>query len=268
MPPRGSRCNTAGLQPIGRREMAQDDTLVEHMARTYNKLRMGMGLLAVALPVALAVGGLFFGAGLQSSMSAYYHTHLRDVLVGSLWAVGAFLVLYKGFGPKENRAFNIAGVLAVMVALFPTERVNGTCASGCIAFDVPYVHGVSAVLFFLAIAYVCIFRSGDTLPLMNNPAREAKYKRTYQTLGVLMVVAPLAAAILIAGFQLHLDPGKRTVVFFVEAFAIWVFGAYWLVKSREIRDTHADLRPQDVQAVAPQAAGWAPPVQPQPAPAR
>lgn len=39
-----------------------------------------------------------------------------------------------------------------------------------------------------------------------------------------------------------LDPtsSTRRVIFFAEALGVFVFALYWIVKSREIRDSHAD----------------------------
>lgn len=37
------------------------------------------------------------------------------------------------------------------------------------------------------------------------------------------------------------DPPKGPVLFFVEATGVVIFGAYWLVKSKGIEETHAEL---------------------------
>ena len=77
------------------------DELKKNILSTYFTLRAGIVVLSVALPVALYVGGLWHGVpGLAESMSAYYGEHagaLRNVFVGTLCAIGAFLYLYKGF---------------------------------------------------------------------------------------------------------------------------------------------------------------------------
>jgi hypothetical protein len=53
-----------------------------------------------------------------------------------------------------------------------------------------------------------------------------------------MVVSPLAAVIFSAVLQ---RPGETsTRVFFIEAFAVWVFASFWLAKSLEIHRTNAE----------------------------
>src|SRR5215468_3157099 len=102
----------------------RQNSLDKHILATYFTLRIGVAVIAIAFPLILGiVGKLYAGLPLQHSMSAYYHAindgkSLRDVFVGILFAVGAFLYLYKGFSGKENIALNIAGILAVGIAIF------------------------------------------------------------------------------------------------------------------------------------------------------
>lgn len=219
-----------------------------HIELTYLLLRVGVGVLAVLLPIILAIGGFaFYRLDLQDSISAYYHAFvattrfpdvfaidghglMRNWFVGILWAIGFFLILYKGFGRRESRALNVAGVLLIMVSMFP---MGWTCRDTCSRIS---THGVSAVLFFFAIGYVCIFRSGDTLALL--PVRQqAAYQKIYRAIGSVMWVFPLAVALLEAArirvFGTH-------TVFFVEVAGIWTFAAFWLLKSFEIARTGAD----------------------------
>jgi amino acid transporter len=117
-------------------------------------------------------------------------------------------------------------VLAWCVALFP-----GAAPDGIETFTSPTLHGISAILFFLCIAYVCLWRYRDTLDFVQNEDRKRWYRWIYRTLATLMVVLPLFAAALLSIL------GQSTVVFWVEAFAVWVFAAYWIVKSREVTES-------------------------------
>ena len=75
---------------------------------SYLTLRKAIGFLGIALPFAVSLGALLlFRTGIQSSISSYYYTGTRDVLVGSLWAIGFFLLSYKGY----ERIDSIAGKL-------------------------------------------------------------------------------------------------------------------------------------------------------------
>lgn len=206
--------------------------LKRHVTATYLNLRVGVGVLGFALPWTLwIVGRILAGLPLQPSMSAYYHSPMRDVFVGVLVAVSLFLHLYKGFSSAENWALNFAGIFGVGVALFPTgaeEEVTTLTST---------LHGTFAVLFFTCIAYVAIFRASDTLSLIRDAAEARWLRDVYRVLGVGMIVLPLAAVAL----SYLLDPGGgRSVIFFVEAAAVTVFAVYWLVKSREMKKTHAE----------------------------
>jgi len=193
--------------------------------KTYRALRYGLGVMALLLPVALAVGGAFKGVSLQASLSAYYHTSLRDVFVGVLFGAGAGLLLYKGFRWDEDWALNFAGVFAVLVALVPTPQTG--------RFS---LHGTYAVLFFLSLAYVALFTPKLTLELLKEKDRPLarRYNAAYKILGGAMIVLPAVAAVL---FSIWPYPEGRTrpVIFFVEVGAIYAFGVYWIVKSWEIR---------------------------------
>ena len=137
--------------------------LQEHMLWTYYGLRVGLATIGIALPIlVVTVGGLLHDVWLEPSISAYYYTPpklpwftARDIFVGGLLAAAACLYLYKGFSNKENVALNFGGAFAVLVALLPTA------APGHQSGVVSKLHGTSAVLFFLCIAYVSLARSRD-----------------------------------------------------------------------------------------------------------
>lgn len=212
---------------------ADADDLQKHISGTYFSLRLGIGVLAVALPLALWLGGRFVDhEALRCSMSAYYYSPaMRDKFVGLLFAIGLFLYLYKGFSRQENWALNVAGALAIGIALVPTgadcEGAKGTT-----------LHDIFAILFFVAIGYVAVFRAADTLSLIRDTRKAGRLRALYRGLGILMVASPLVAVVLAQSLQ----PGspKRSLVFFVETVAVLTFAAYWLVKSRELSATDAE----------------------------
>lgn len=221
----------------GLRTEIEPQDLRKHFEATYFNVRLGLTATGFALPIVLfAVAYVFRDVPLQASMSAYYHAGdgiARDLFVGALIAIAAFLCLYKGYSRAENYALNLAGLFAFGVAVFPMEW---ECAAGaCKQFS---IHGASALLFFLCIAYVCWFCASDTLNLLGDKKQEARYKTSYRILALLMVASPLAAVIMSAVLQRPGEPSS--LVFFIEAFAAWVFAGYWLRKSLEIHKTNAE----------------------------
>jgi hypothetical protein len=212
--------------------------LQEHMFGTYFGLRVGLVVIGVALPlIVLFTGGILHHVWLKPSISDYYHTGpgalpfftTRDLFVGGLFAAAGCLYLYKGFSAKENIALNLAGVFACFVALLPTGP--GKDDKGI----VPLLHGTSAVLFFLCIAYVSLFHSRDTLRLLT-PARRAYFAQRYLWTGLALITSPLVAVVL----SYSLEGRLRAIIFWVEACAVWAFAWYWFIKTKEMRESGAE----------------------------
>lgn len=203
-----------------------DDVLV----RSYLYLRRAIGVIGVALPFVLVLGNLTLGGGLLYSISGYYHSDLRDVLVGALCATGVFLFTYRGYDVHDDLVTNIAGVAAIGAALFPATGPAGEDTF------IGLVHLVFAGIFFLALAYVSLvlFRrtGGDPTP------RKRQRNVVYLACGVAMLVC--LALIVLFGV---LPEANRTLhaTLWLEAGAILAFGVSWATKGEAIL---ADLEPQ------------------------
>jgi cytochrome c biogenesis factor len=127
-------------------------------------LRKAIGFIGLLLPVVLAlvkIALVFVSVccdqpGIETSISAYYYTRLGNVFVGSLCAIGIFLMSYRGFDRRDEIAGKIAGTLAICVAMFPTSPRD-------IPAKTAAVHLTSAALLFLTLAYfsIVLFRQMD-----------------------------------------------------------------------------------------------------------
>lgn len=212
------------------------DAVLAGISSSYFRLRRGLAVITLAFPIVLWLGA---GPGdLQGSLSAYYHFArvgigggsafgagtMRDVFVGVLWTIGSFLFFYRGYSRPENWMLNLAGAAAVAVSLSPMDWPTGSPLSlhG-------RIHAAAAVVFFLAIAYVCIVRSGDTLALLPEATRR-RFARRYRILGTLMIAAPLT----VVAIHLLAPQPSSPVVWAIEVAGTWTFAVFWLVKSREI----------------------------------
>ena len=208
-----------------------------------------MAVSALAFPVVLALGGwIVADLAYQPSLSDYYYTRMGDVFVGMLIAIGASLTVYAGYSRQEDWVLNLAGVLAVAVALIPPLREAPQFAEPLLASS--FWHGAAALSFFAAIGWVCIFRARDTLELIPNELVVRRYRQLYRLLGTLMIAAPASALLLSA----VLDAGR--MVFWAEAFAVWVFATYWLTKTYELYRSRGD------EKLMHQASSDAPPDRP------
>jgi uncharacterized membrane protein len=156
------------------------------------------------------------------------------VFVGILFAIGFFLILYRGFSKAENWALNIAGLSALLVALFPMQAPDYCNNCGINAY--PHVHAAAAIVLFVCIAFVSFSCSEETLALVS--ARERKwYRRIYAFLAFAMVALPVSAVVMTYFFEIY---DKKTL--FIEWTGIATFSFYWAVKSYELHSTGAEKK--------------------------
>ncbi len=201
--------------------------LQEHISKTYRGMRRATVIFACSWPLILWLYGLFvFNIELQGSMSAYYHTPMRNWFVGVCFILGVLLWVYRGFGRLENWLLNVAGVCAVLVALFPTGTTYAK------------FHGLFAIIFFSCCAFVCAVESRHTLA--GHPHAK-RYRTIYIALGILMFVLPITAWVVSVWINASQPGGRGTWLFWVELFAVEVFATYWFVKTCEIGSHDIDL---------------------------
>jgi len=89
-----------------------------------NKLANLVGYIGIGLPLVLILGVLFWSDEMmRDSISAFYYSvYTGTAFVGALFFIGAFLWAYEGEHPLQTVGSSIAGVWAVMVAVFPTSH--------------------------------------------------------------------------------------------------------------------------------------------------
>jgi hypothetical protein len=88
---------------------------------SYLNLRLCIGVLGIALPFILRIGSAIFPPD-PYSVSAYYYSAMRNILVASLCVLGIFLLTYQGYDKLDSRITNICGAATIGVALFPTSN--------------------------------------------------------------------------------------------------------------------------------------------------
>ena len=209
---------------------------------TYRRLRRAIGYLGVGLPVTLVILSAFsfFQTDLQPSLSHYYYTNLREIFTGTLMAVGFFLIRYKGHG---NRSFwkndqaltNIAGIMAIGVALIP---VNPEFDQEKVHSLIPYtytwlgwIHYACAAILFgvFSILALNVFTIGQEKN-EEIPVSTLNENNIYRFCGIsiiiLMLLVPVSEMLKVFKYS--------TLV--LEAFALFLFGAAWLIKGRALGD--------------------------------
>jgi hypothetical protein len=177
--------------------------------------------------VALSLAGLTsaFAATAIASVSASYYEGgwSQSIFIGFLFAIAAFLLAYNGFSKTEMILSKVASVAALGVALFP-------CECGTHAALVPYVHGASAAVMFLILAYFC-YAFYQRARKKGYP--QAKFRAAvYAGCGVAIVLSIVTLA-----FD-HFSHGALTQsiprVFYGESGGLIAFGISWLTASRTL----------------------------------
>ncbi len=209
--------------------LQQRDDLSSHLHRQL------IGWVAFALPfVLLIIAGWRPTAGLQQrrlldSISAYYYTGAVAAFVGSLVALAAFLVTYRGYDNEHKRYDRIAAIVAsgaaIGVAFFPTGAPDGLVPPSWWTDQTRMIHYISAVLLFGTLIFFSLFlfpkskvKKGDSLPL-DKSVRNVFYR----VCGVGML-----SCMFWAGSSYF----TGTSIFWPEAIALWFFAGSWLVKGR------------------------------------
>jgi hypothetical protein len=200
---------------------------------SYITLRTVIGLLGIMLPFILSLGGmLFFKTGLQTSISAYYHTQMRDVFVGVLFATGFFLYSYRGYDKVDNIAGNLACLFALGVALFPTTPDDVPGLDG-----VGLAHLTFAALYFATLIFFSLrlFTKTDPNPDTSPSPQKRQRNLVYRVCGITMLVClilmaiynflPLATIAMLVVYK---------PVYWLEALAILTFGISWFTKGENI----------------------------------
>jgi len=119
----------------------------------YLTLRLLVGLVAFTMP--FIVSKFFLNE--IFSISASYHTGTRDLFVGMLFIVGIFLLAYNGHTRGQAIASKVAGIAAIIAAIFPTSCHN--CKEYFTFCDIEPasdIHNVAAAVLFLVLAYFCL----------------------------------------------------------------------------------------------------------------
>jgi len=211
----------------------------QDMVMSYTRVRNALGILGMMLPLFLLLGGVFDRQKIEPTMSDFYHTTYRDVFVGTLCAIGVFLISYRGYRREPGEVIDddwlatVAGIAAFGVALFPNEHPNGLVATwtqDAVGIDVTItLHYLFALVFFITLAGFCLFK----FPRGAKLHRARVYRWCgYMILGCLVFTS-------FAAYHKHMVQGPlwntleaNRAIFWAEAFGIWAFGLSWLVKGK------------------------------------
>jgi hypothetical protein len=209
-------------------------------------LRKSIGFIAIGMPFFLIIGSILVGSceSVQPSISAYYHTIMRDGFVGIICAISFFMFCYTGYDKGDFYLTRIAACAALLVAFFPTS-IEDTTINSCLIPRIlenkliNYVHFISAAIFFLALAFMSIFQFTKSAYTPDNFTKDKKIRNScYRVSGYVM----LACLVLLSLYFLVLKnkfPAleKFNIVFILESIALAAFGVSWLTKGQIFSNT-------------------------------
>ena len=239
----------------------------------YRALRALIGAIAILIVPVVYIGnwliftrhlGDCFGPnrGIPGSLSAFYYTHMRNLFVGAMSALGVFFVAYRGYGKWDNRMTNVAGLAAICIALFPTfppPHLFFTASNRCgpvtaITYHLSphqsayrWVHVVSLIVLFTMVFLMVLiqFTSTDKPQGERQPAngenrirklvawwtglfKVGPAKKRRNKLYVICAGGILLSALLAFGGQLLDNTAPWLLI--AEVGAFWSFGLAWYVK--------------------------------------
>jgi hypothetical protein len=239
--------------------------------RSHLYFKRFLGFLAIAFPFLLLLGRMLFdGFGMENSISDYYYTSMKNVLVGGLVALAILLICYR-YARVDDVASTLAGLCAIGVAIFPTSPAGEHSQRATVT---GYAHYAFAATFFLILAFYSIFIF--TEPFAPFPRfRRFMWRVLLRHFGVVAPRAPAHAAtrrkrqrndvylacggVILGCIVLLLIPREFSFiklppevpyVFWLETLAVCAFGFAWVVKGEVLLTDQEDPEPDLIQQVA------------------
>ena len=178
-----------------------------------------IGAIAFSLPwIEIALTG-----GSITSISASFWWDAgpwpRNILVGFLFAIAAFLLAYNGLSEIEMWLAKIASLAALGIAMFP-------CECGTPGHEIlRHVHGVSAAAMFAVLTAFCY--------IFMRRAR-AKGHRKAQWRAAIYSICGAGMLVSIALFVTQAVTQREVLILWGETLGLVSFGISWLTASRMV----------------------------------
>jgi hypothetical protein len=211
--------------------------------RSYLLLRTAIGLLGLALPVLVVLGDLWLEGTAdfpRSSLSAYYHSGVRDVFVGVLCATALFLLTYKAFERNgDNGLTVVAGVAALGVAVFPTsrpsEQVGKTALQNTFGeSQVAFVHFTCAIVFIGLLGVLSwFFGRREAGRKQERDGYRARFSPSFWTWFHRICAIVIVGAMVAIGLSKATGILESYSLLVGEIVAVCAFGVSWMAKGWE-----------------------------------
>lgn len=202
----------------------------------YN-LQLFLGLCGILLPfLCILIGKIVADLSIQVSISAYYHTVSQDVFVGTLCIFAACFISYNGYNLGEQYLGKIMGLLALCIAVFPSENLAfpdkpvGMFQLQPELSSVIHFTAAALLFFFLGLFSIFFFTKSDKPPEKRTPIKKIN-NVLFRVFGVAIWGCGLftfISVILLSEEWVH----SHNIIFWMETVMLISFGATWLAKSK------------------------------------
>jgi hypothetical protein len=233
----------------------------ENLAFDHYAIRLMIGLIALLFPWVVTI----LAWKINDSISWSYHATPawqitpRDVFVGFLFVLGAFLMSYQGHKPeiqpkavgkfwlwlskywkgainfriweKKNEEDLVSwagGVAAWVTALNPTSKCIGP---DCPSDPVSTIHYIGAIILFSTTVYFCLVAFRNRASAMTTQGKDSPAQRRSR----FYLICGWGIAAIMVGVTIlksTLFGSALTLTFWAEAVALELFGIAWLIASK------------------------------------
>lgn len=199
-------------------------------------LRRAIGWLGITFPLLLALGA----SAVQTSVSDYYYTNMRDYFEGVLFFLAVFLMAYRPYGKdgwQDNLITTLGGIAALLLALFPTHNAGlGHTPSSLVLAFVPLewsggLHNLGAGGLFLCFGVMSLFYFTKG-PRDGRTPQKALRNLVYvgSGVGIFACIGFIASVYFTTPDQTARDLSS---IYWPESIALVLFGLSWLVKGNQ-----------------------------------
>jgi hypothetical protein len=201
------------------------------MVGTFLLLRKAIGWIGTLLPIVVIAGDAAFSSGpLPNSLSDYYYTPMRNILVGALSVLGVFLLLYDVSVRVDRWITNAAGIGVLGVAFLPGSP------------PVPHLTTSEEVIgnlhvFFASIAFLGLAATMWRFAYAVSDGPDAPPPSPRGCVFYKVSACVMLAFVLLSGVAILLPlsiQNSTLAIYDTEAVAIFTFGISWLVKGRAL----------------------------------
>lgn len=250
------------LQPVQqtgtRTKLSADDGKFLYL-KSYLLMRAVIGFIGIFLPIALLVGDwlVLQDTGYpRGSLSAYYHSGMRDLFVGCLCVTALFLITYKVFESNLDNALSLlAGIAALGVAWLPTGRPKGSTSAATPLQErlgesgVTVAHFICAGIFICSLGILSYFfgRREGTRPDRDEKERSNTFWRRFHWWCAGAIFVAVAFMLITEIF----DWFESWAILAGEIVAGLAFGLSWLMKGLELKILRKPVHTSEAAVTTP-----------------